>query len=270
MSHNDVELSIQSGSIVELYKFTFESTNQIIPYTSARVITNFDGINFMPNPINRSNITFSSNVERSNLEFQFPFSDQFAAQIVQGRFDGDILVDVYRLHSEDVDAEVVLYWSGTLVKSGVSKFKASLEFTYDILSDAAQSSGRNIMIQCKHALYSSKCGVSYLSRRVMLPVVSVANRDITVASLTYGSYPRKYYGGIAEFGGEMRAIESSSGNTITVNRAFLNLAQGDMIGVAEGCGKSLLECGERFSNDARFGGFPWASKEKNPLTHLIW
>ena len=56
---------------------------------------------------------------------------------------------------------------------------------------------------------------------------------------------------------ERRPVVGHSGEDVLLRYPFPGLETGDTVTVYPGCDKKMATCRDKFSNQARFGGFPW-------------
>ena len=112
---------------------------------------------------------------------------------------------------------------------------------------------------CSYELFSTECGVSIASYTTILNVgdIVIDGNDMTHTSI--GAHGDNYYrGGYIEAStGETQYITGQVGNTVTLLGGIVTIAEATTISFYPGCNKSHVTCDTKFSNQTRFGGFPF-------------
>jgi uncharacterized phage protein (TIGR02218 family) len=117
---------------------------------------------------------------------------------------------------------------------------------------------------CPYTLYDAGCGATRPAATAssLLPGISsdILTVDDASATNTWTKGTVRFTSGV--LAGQSRTITASS-NVVSVNILLVDPPMrplpsvGDAVELVLGCDKTLATCGTKFSNAARFGGFPF-------------
>lgn len=259
--YNTLEQSLDSGIPVLLILFANEDGLQR-RYTNSEEEIELEGEVFMPTPMKFGTFKSGEEIAQAKLSIQFPLNHPIAQDLMSPYFKKAQQVTVWRLHTEGQDDEAYVYWVGRVVGVKTSDSEgASVEV--ENLFTTMQMIGLRAKYQrfCRHSLYSTGCGVNYLSRRQLVTVASQPSPTSMIIPQA-AAQPNGYYkGGIVEADGELGFVIGHVGDTL---RLLLPMRPAPTTTyLAPGCDLSLKMCAERFGNSLRHGGFPFIP-DKSP------
>lgn len=206
----------------------------------------------------------TSQINRARTEFVLPQSDAWARQFLAGGAYTANSVTVYHGFLNDPDAEWVVRFRGrvTGAKAGFTRVLLQAENKMTELRREARPAVAQV--PCRHALYSSGCGVNIADFETAATLTAFSGRTATVTEAA--DQPNGYYaGGVITYNGIRQAIARHSGSSLTLFGPIQGLAA-DLaaaspselaVQLAPGCNLSRSQCNGRFDNLVNFGGFPW-------------
>lgn len=253
MSYQTLEESAESAPI-ELYEF--QDGADYYRYTTDAETVLFQGNNFYPASYKRSRIRQNPDPSKNDITFVTNRTDVFASKYLAFPPENVILVTVYR-YQEALPAEVVSYWKGRVVGFRVSGNEITI--TCESIFTSVKRPGLRARYQydCRHALFSSGCGLSRESWKVSGMIDSVDGRSVVVAAAA-GHASGYFNGGFLWVSGVgYRMISSHSGSALSLTRPMQRLAAGQPVYLWPGCSHTKAECINKFNNIVNFGGFPW-------------
>ena len=270
MSYDVQEVSVQSGSPVELYHFTqgvteWRYTSAPTDYTDETEYDSNDSSRvYTAIPITRSAIGATEEAARNTLTLTVPRNTTLA-ELFRVSVPSEVIhLTVRRVHRGDVTDPIVI-WVGRVL--GCSFEGAAAKIACEPISVAQKRTGltRLFTVGCPYALYGRGCGLDKDDFATVTTVASVSGLVLTVADVESGF---NYAGGFVEWENadgitERRAIESHSGTALTLMQQFPGIAAPDPVTVYPGCDHTLTTCDMIFNNAANYGGFPWMPS-KNP------
>jgi len=259
MSSPLAESSIQDGNPV--YKFAFSADGTDYRYTnSAYEMTDSNGT-YTPAAISFSQIITTSEIAKNGIQIELP-RDNALAQIFLGRVpEGATSLTIYRSHEPTIPGD--LYWKGRV--SSVQADSDSVTLNCEDIFTSMQRPGLRARYQktCRHALYSTDCGVTQASFANATTITAVSGDTITVTAVTPSpEIPSDYFvGGIVELSdGTKRNIVAQAGWVLTLLYPFNDLTVGSPLPpctLYPGCDHTTTDCNGRFSNLLNFGGYPY-------------
>lgn len=157
MTYNASENSTDSGSVVEMYEFVQGIQRWV--FTTNDTPVEYLGREFVPTPIKRSRIKQSENVFKDGVSLTLPRENPFASQFLPFSPDQHITINIYRFH-RSAPNDVKFYWKGRV--AGVSVSGNSVTIDCESIFTSIKRPGLRAKYQydCRHALYSAKCGVN--------------------------------------------------------------------------------------------------------------
>jgi hypothetical protein len=266
MAYQDDELSSTGGQPNELYEFI--GTYNTYRYTSsAKEIISF-GLSYLPIAISRNRLKVSNQEQDYSLEIELPFDNPLMREYAYENSPPSLKLNLYRFHGSNTEDRVLL-WNGSVtgfsVQGNLGKLKVPSAFGF-VLEGSVPSP--RYQGPCNHILYDERCGVDPALHQHATTVTSMNGNDIQVASLPFASNEASA-GFVISASGEARLIISNIGTTVTMSYGFAGVKLGDNVIIRKGCDHSLSgHCTTRFSNAARFGGFPLVPG-RNPFTSSL-
>lgn len=255
MSYTGVDTSVELGMPVEL--FAFQQGYQVWYYTSGTETVTYLGVDYVPTPITRSEISQSNEISRAGVSLMFPRDHELAKQFLGQSPELVTSLTIYRGHLTDQDSEFSAYWKGRVVSGSAAGSEVTVEC--ESVFTSLRRSGLRARYQrnCRHTLYSNSCGLDRAAFSVQAVVLSASSFSFTnnaSGSQTDGTYA----GGIVLLeSGAMRFITGHVGSTIYVSRPFLEEFEGQLVELFPGCDHLRTTCQTKFNNLMNFGGFPF-------------
>jgi uncharacterized phage protein (TIGR02218 family) len=250
------DTSIEDGQPVELYEFNRGNTSWFFCNSSDDVEVNSDI--YYATQMSRSSFTQSGEFDRSSVTVTMQRDHPFVGELIQsGAMGKQISLTIKKLHWTDVDLERVVFWKGRVLswKSNGAAVALNCESVFTSL----RRTGLRAKYQrsCRHALYSSGCGVGQGSVSVSSTVSGASGPTLTMSSL--GAYPDGYFsGGLArDADGVSRFIASHAGGVIILTMPFPTEVGGQTLELLPGCDRTRETCHVKFNNVLNFGGFPY-------------
>ncbi len=281
MSYATIDVSVQDGT--PEYRLLFEQGTNAYRYTSRPEIIS-DGVNtWLPAAMKTTEVTQSSEMAKDPVSIRMPRDNALALTFVGGAPDDITFVTIFRSHiGDDV---VQTYWKGRV--SGFSISADEVEIVCENIFSSLRRSGLRARYQkgCRHALYSTRCGLDIVNFGIDATATAVNGLEVTytLALDSNGAVtnsngtvaiPAGYFtGGIMQAVDGMRYISSHSTGTLTLMQASNFLAEAvaggpQSIILYPGCSHAIADCRDKFDNLINFGGFPWIPS-RNPFANEI-
>lgn len=271
MTYDASESSTYDGMPVELYLFE-NGTIEKYGYTNSETpITNL-GVEFLPVPVSRSDISDSPNIERQELKIYLP-SDAAIGELWKVRRPAStITTKIFGFHRNDGDGEFVIKWPGRVIDASFKGPELTIENESILTSLNRTGAGRRWQIGCPYTLYSEDCGVNRLDYELTMTATEINGATLTIPALDNGN--GKYMTGgyltwVNNDSGviERRFIEEHDGDTLKLDYAVFNLSTDiQQIKLYPGCTKSPQHC-RLFNNFYNFGGaLSIPGEEQNPFS----
>jgi len=271
VSYATIDISVQDGT--PEYRLLFQQGATSYRYTSRPEIVS-DGINtWLPAAITPSEVTQSGEMAKDPVTMRMPRDNALAQSFINGAPDDITLVTIYRSHIGD--NVVQTYWKGRVAGFSISGDEA--EIVCENVFTSLRRAGLSARYQkgCRHALYSTGCGMVLANFAVDATVSAVSGLDVTftlnndsngavVVADGYFTY------GILQSADGMRYISNHVTGTLTLMQASNSLTTAVLGGpqpvtLYPGCSKTIADCRDKFNNLINFGGFPWLPN-KNPFS----
>lgn len=246
------DLLLQRSTPIELYRFTTQTRAWY--YTSAAYEVTYEGDTYKPSSIKRSSIKNSINLLNDGVSLVFPLGDEFASQFIGFAPEELFNVEIFR---DDGSEDWELYWPGRIVAVKVERRKISIECMSNFSTVRRPGLRARYEYQCRHALYSGRCGLSDTSWRVTGSVIGGSDSTIIVGEA--GVYDDGYFTGgkVTLADGSARFIVDHVDDNIELNRPFENAPTGLLVYLFAGCDHQFETCRDKFSNQDNYGGFPY-------------
>jgi len=280
MSYDAFETSTQDGKPV--YKIFFvQGTNEYRYTTASYFISDSDGT-WTPAPIRASSVTQTNELAKNGIKLTLPRTNDFAGLFLGRVPETTTSVTIFRAHDGEVEDRV--WWRGRVAGVDITRDEVTLDCE-DIFTSMRRPGLRaRYQKGCRHALYSSECGVNLYDHAQGVEIIAQSGFELTVTglsdsvgdsvgdSVSGGSVQLTngyYSGGIIELDdGTMRYILSQNGNTLELLYQFTTIDV-DSVGVFAtiypGCAHNVTDCKNKFDNLLNYGGFPYIPA-KNPFS----
>lgn len=259
MAYEDQEHSVAGGSPYFLYQFTNNSGSTRL--TAAPGDITVGGHTWTVSAIAHSEVEQTGSVEKSELEFTFPLSDEYARDFLLPATQ-ITTVTVFRAHYTDLSNEIQGYWKGRLVGSKSSKFNVIL--VAESVFTSLRRPGCRVRIQrsCRHDHYGAVgCTLSRAAHEVPGSVTAVSGSSLTIPAAA-GYEVGHFNAGIINWNGRFGFVQAHSGSSIVLVSDIPDLDEATLpqaVLMAPGCDRSLEGnhgC-VSFSNQLNYGGYRW-------------
>lgn len=278
MSYAIKEKSTQDGQPLYLYEFTSEdgAYRFIDNPLDVELVTR----TWLALDINHTEVKVSNEVSKNSLKVTFPTSDgEFQSQFIGWSPDKAFTFTLFRAHVGEAD--VVTYWKGRV--SSVQLAEDEITLNCESIFTSLKRAGIRPRFErnCRHSLYSPRCGVLTEDYKVETSVSSISGLSLTTEDAS--SYVDGWFtGGFVLFSnGTTRQIVSHVGNTITINRDAKYILEsfgsigyglgyglfwgGFYVSLFPGCDRTVEMCKNKFNNLPNQGGFKHIPVGKNPF-----
>lgn len=253
MTYTAYETATQTGAPVMLLYFAKGAV--VWRYNTGPVDITVLGESWTSAPITPSKLSLTNDVVKDALELQFPMDNSFAAQFLAPNPDDEATVIIYRLHVVDEDEDAQVVWQGT----ASSAFLADKGITVTCEHISKRMARSSLMAtyqgQCRHAVYSARCGLDRADFDYSATVDSVSGSLVTLQA-GHGITDGALTGGEIQKGAYRRFIVLHSGDDLTLIRPLSGLAASDSVTLIEGCDRTMATCITK-NNVENYGGFPW-------------
>lgn len=252
------DTSIDDGRPFYLYLITKGSTTY--RYTSREVAITYQGQTWQPTTIAHDDVVQTRTLERLTLPLTFPRTHPLVTEANNLNNPYPMNLTIYRNHvGTDSTIDTAVSFKGRFISSNVSGQEATLNF--ENLASTMKRAGLRARFQklCRHALYSTGCGVNINDFYQTVTVVSISGRVVTVSA--HGQENGYFTGGLINVSGSFGYIEKHSGNNLTLKIVPQNLTVSSSIQIAPGCALNVQVCANKFNNVLNFGGYPYSPDE---------
>jgi uncharacterized phage protein (TIGR02218 family) len=251
----------RSGRPVRLYRFVNGSSKYL--YCSGTDAVTWQAETYLPTPVGDEEIKQEGLLLLSEINIELPRDDALAALCLPAPPEGVIGVTIFEGHYGDND--FVVLWLGRV--STVSwPDDQRVRFACESVSADLKRPGLRARYQriCRHALYTSGCGVDPSGFEATGTAAAVSGTTITAA--VFGTQADGWFiAGKIQAGDAVRMILTHAGTTITITAPITGLSVGDSFTAWAGCDHARGTCETKFDNLDKYGGFPWLPR-KNPFS----
>lgn len=267
MAYQDEETGLTTGRPIELYKFSGTFNNYNLTSYNLPIVSN--GTTFTPIAIDRNKLKVATQEQTENaLEITMPFDHPLVTEYAYQNAPPNLNFELIRCHETDYN-DTITMWAGRVtaftVEGRLAKLKVPAIMSYALNGNAPTP---RYQAPCNHVLYDQRCGVDPALHQHVTTITQVTGNIIRVAS--YPWLPTDAVAGqMITTPGEQRMIISVVANDITLTYPFANVSVGDSVTLRKGCDHAFEgDCKTKFSNGARFGGFPIVPT-RNPFTSTL-
>lgn len=278
MTYATVEASAHSGGPALLFEFAGVGVGPFyLSNVNDTVVWN--GYEFLPAAITCSDFTQTGEMRKDALKIELPRDHPFAVQFLGYGPDNITTVTVFRGHIADGD--FIVYWKGRVISTRAADSIITIEC--ENVFSSLRRTGLRARYQrtCRHALYSTACGVDKLDFEVIGSATAAAGLTVTVTEAA-DEDDGWWVGGILSYPGSdsLRLITAHSGEVVTLSRPIPELeaeildSSSASVKLYPGCDHTMGTNGcSKFtqagtSNIKNFGGFPWMP-QKNPFNSSL-
>lgn len=231
-------------------------------YTSGDVTVTYDGNDYVPAPISRTQSKSDTKLNIPTINIMMALSDPALEYIATQPLEV-YWVQVMKLHRDQDPYEANVIFIGQIASVG---FKGNIATAKCV--GFQHFLGQEVPIYrysrtCNHELYSERCGVSKGDFKTT-GTVTLADGGKVLISAAFGAFDDGYFTrGWIESGSEKRMITKHEGNNLTLNFPVKSIVAGDSVDAYPGCNLDIVTCRDKFSNQDNFLGFPYIPY-KNP------
>lgn len=260
------ENSKWGNSPVELYLIKYgPNVNDRYAYTDFGKNFTFDGITYVPTPIQRPDIELTGTLDRKQLDIVVPYDLPLVRMIRQYPPSFVVTLIIYRGHFKDPDKDFRRLWTGRVLNTSTEGRQATLMCEPGITSLRRPGLRRNFQYGCPHVLYDpATCKANKANATVAATVTAINGNQITVNTPVAPAHLGGRFDWVRSDGlTEYRGILSASGNVVTIAGQPTALEVGATVQIAFGCNHTMNDCVSIHNNAANYGGQPWIPL-KNP------
>jgi hypothetical protein len=190
MTYLAAENSVQDGD--PIFRLHFVQGAIEYKYTNAPIIISTV---WLPSSISVGRITQSNELAKDPLDINVPRDSALGLSFLGGSPDQITSITVYREHLGDLDNEFQVAFKGRV--TGASPDGDMVSLSCENIFSSMRRSGLRARYQknCRHALYSTQCGVTLASYADAATATAVSGFAITAAAAA-GEVDGFYTGGI--------------------------------------------------------------------------
>ena len=280
MPFAEYEESRYLGDPVELFLIRYGTTPaSYIAYTNAEQSVTYNGVEYLPEVINRaSSVQSSGTLDKAKISVRVQIASRLAELFKVYPPSQPVSLIIFMGHLSDPTGEFKSIWSGKILTC--QREGSECVFSCEPLITALRRTGlrRNYQVLCPHALYGPDCKASKEAAKITRPVVNFLNNAKTVFNLNdfWNPHPvESYVNGTVEWdssaGREYRTILSIyDGKTFVLGGPLIEVQPGDNIDIYLGCNHHpgmtdpAGDCVNRHNNIQNYGGQVWIPFE-NPI-----
>jgi uncharacterized phage protein (TIGR02218 family) len=256
------------GQPVHLYRFAYLS--RVLAYTDNEQPVVYDGVTYLPVPIQRGKIVASARLDKSTLEIRAAKRSTAFIELFKIFPPSDVVsLRVFVTHSSDPDGEAAAIWSGRVISCSWPDNEIVLQC--EPISTAFRRGGlrRNYQYGCPHVLYGPHCRANPAPRTIAVQAAAAGGANLTLPAGWNGALAAvKFANGYVRWTRdglpEQRTILSVAGNVLSLAGVTTGLSPGTWVSVTPGCDHTRNDCKTLFANIDNFGGQPWIPI-KNPI-----
>lgn len=257
MSFEEYETSVYGGAPVECCRF-WRGSDEWLMTSADREIT-LPGIGtFSPAAILVGGIEFEEQDDDRGIDIRIPRTHPMVAAFIPFHPPDRTWLKIYRAHRGAEDDPVCEYFGwcdGVTFEQGGSL--AVLKCVSLFAGLSMRILNYAFTIQCNHALYGPRCGVSAATYSLSARIQAIDGSEIT--SMAFALQPPGWFNGgsIERSSGERRFIVGHESDRVTLMSPFHDLQVGETVTAYLGCDLTRANCLERFGNTDNFFGFEW-------------
>jgi|SRR6056297_2648425 len=257
MTFDSDERSVQSGSPIELFKFT--GTYNTWRLTNwGRDVTNSDGTYSAAYAIERTEREQGTQEDDTDMDVSIDASHPMVADYAIQEPPPGLLLQIFRAHPADLD-DTFKIWEGEVISwnltGRVAKMRVPSLFSF--LLDSPLPRPR-YQAPCNHVLGDEFCGVDMTDSANFhdTTIDTISGTSVTLDSNPFSD--GECDAGEMIAGDERRMITSNTGLAFTISSPFTSeVGAGDSVTIRRGCDHAKDgDCLNRFDNVINFGGHP--------------
>lgn len=268
MTYASDEISVKSGTPVELHKWALRGGADAWVLTPTAVDVVYDGRTYQAEPgLERDELDEQLAIFEEELEVRAPRTCALAQLFLASSYKGIIDYTLYRGHGSNF----VTYWQGVL-KCVVPMDGDKAVFVME--SKAAEAArAANYMKYTRHCnadIFDSQCGLNRADYKAVGVITSVSGEIVESTLFTTTSVDGYYSAGYIVVSGFTRHVDvhDKTAGTIKMVGTIPNIAVGMPFEIYPGCNGTKAVCNGWYSNGTQFAGCPWIP-DIEPFTRRI-
>jgi hypothetical protein len=270
MTYATYDLSVDSGSPLELYRFVYNDT--VYRYCTLDGGVPFFTLNgeiYYAASLDHPNYEQSEDIQKTTQDLKVRSNLPVAELFFLGPPEGVISVTIMRLHLTDADFNYVVSYKGRVTNCSFDGDDATLHCE-PIFSSLRRPGLRMVYeTQCVHGLFQQGCNLIRDDWKVLGSVLDVDGLSVVVQQAA--DKPDGWFkGGTIVIGDVRRMIMDHVGVTLTVMHAVRTDVIGKDCILYPGCDHTLTMCAIKYNNAVNGMIFAWLP-QTNPFTNnIIW
>lgn len=263
-SFTDSYTSVLAGStmaVVELFNISASGMSNFL-YTDCNVGLTFHSNHFLPYPIKRGKISFSTDlkVDETNITLAKNWGTDMG---IYKNVMAGATVQIHRVNLDNPEWDWVLLFDGDVSDTRVDEAIINLRCTtLDFLNFELPK--RELQVACNWQLYGPYCGLTQGPYSVSTTLGLSDNSPSTLVSDVFSHPTEQYFRGgfVVGLSGDnnelIRHITDHTGPALSILPPFpFDVETGVNVRVVPGCDHSTTDCTDRFDNLDNYGGFPF-------------
>ena len=232
-------------------------------YTSGDVTVTYDGEDYEPATLERSQVKYDSKLDIVTMEIRAAYLTDAVLQYIAVNPLEVLWVSVMKIHRDQDPLEVDVVFIGQIKNvsfKGAQAKVACVGFEQFLKKTIPRW---RYQLTCNHILFDNYCSLTKVDYKIEA-VITLNETETILSSATFALQDDGYFiGGEVVFGVEARTITAHVGTDITLIYRMENLENGNTVEAYPGCDRRIETCRDTFDNIVNYLGFPFLPKE-NP------
>lgn len=232
-------------------------------YTSGDVTVTYDGEDYEPATLERSQVKYDSKLDIVTMEIRAAYLTDAVLKYIAVNPLEVLWVSVMKIHRDQDPLEVDVVFIGQIKNvsfKGAQAKVACVGFEQFLKKTVPRW---RYQLTCNHILFDNYCSLTKVDYKIEA-VVTLDETETILSSATFALQADGYFiGGEVVFGIEARTIVAHSGTDITLIYRMENLSDSDTVEAYPGCDRRIETCRDTFDNIINYLGFPFIPTE-NP------
>lgn len=234
-------------------------------YTSGDVTITYDGNDYVPATLERSESAYDSKLEAVSMEIQAAYVTDFILEYIAVNPVEVLWISVVKLHRDQDPLEVSVVFVGQIKDVSFKGLQAKVNCVgFESFLKKAVPRWR-YQLTCNHVLFNEQCSLIKEDYKIEA-VVTLDSTKTVVSSAAFALQDDGYFiGGELVFGVESRTITAHVGTNVTLIYRMKELEDSDTVEAYPGCDGRLETCRDRFDNVVNSLAFPFIPTENPSL-----
>ncbi len=232
-------------------------------YTSGDVTVTYDGEDYEPATLERSQVKYDSKLDIVTMEIRAAYLTDAVLKYIAVNPLEVLWVSVMKIHRDQDPLEVDVVFIGQIKNvsfKGAQAKVACVGFEQFLKKTIPRW---RYQLTCNHILFDNYCSLTKVDYKIEA-VITLNETETILSSATFALQDDGYFiGGEVVFGVEARTITAHVGTDITLIYRMENLENGNTVEAYPGCDRRIETCRDTFDNIVNYLGFPFLPKE-NP------